>query len=83
MLVSLRRGDSPTANVVHLGTLSLLFSYETIVAYRYRFEGWKVSENIWSVTTGKHMNQETRVAKEDRIPHDEWKAALYGHLENL
>ena len=84
MIVALKRGESPTANVVHLRTTSLLFSDETIVAYRtQRSNGWVVSENIWSQTTGKHITQETRVAKEDRISHEAWKIGLYKVLESL
>ena len=84
MLIGLKRGDSPTATVVHLGSTSLLFSYETIVAFSTRRSGgWICSENIWSNTTGKHMNQETRVAAADRMPHAEFLTELYKVLDSL
>jgi len=36
--------------------LSIWFSYETPIAFRFRGE-YRVSENLWGSTTGKHLNQ--------------------------
>ena len=36
--------------------IDLYYSYETIVAYRDEEDGLVVSENVWSTTTGKHLN---------------------------
>jgi hypothetical protein len=55
MPISLRR-DSDKETTVYIGSLTLYFSYETIVAYDDTTDGLTVSENIWSVTTGKHLN---------------------------
>lgn len=41
---------------VGLGTISLFYSYDTIVAYSDSDDGLTVCENIWSTTTGKHLN---------------------------
>ena len=41
---------------VGLPKVTLYFSYTTIVAFSTPEEGLVVSENIWSVTTGKHLN---------------------------
>ena len=41
---------------VELETLTVYYSYKTIVAYRDREDGLIVSQNMWSVTTGKHLN---------------------------
>lgn len=43
--------------LVTLGDIDLLFSYETIVAFRTYDTGWVRSENVWSRTTGKHLGQ--------------------------
>lgn len=40
---------------VDIGTLSLYFSYETVIAFQ-DADGLKVRENSWSTTTGKHLN---------------------------
>lgn len=41
---------------VELATITLFYSYETIVAYRDDTDGLTVSQNQWTVTTGKHLN---------------------------
>lgn len=64
----LSQGQSPTANTVHIGPLSLVFSYATLVAFRDE-DGWHVSQNVWSTTTGKHINQETPLTAE-RLDYD-------------
>lgn len=81
-IVTLRKTKSPSSNIVSVGTTELLFSYETIVAYRTsRSNGWKASENIWSQTTGKHLNEVS--LKGQRIEHDEWFKGLCKALEAL
>ena len=77
MNVSLQRGKSPTAHslVFGYGDLTIVFSYETPVAFRTDFDGWVVSENIWSVTTGKHLGQETPRGTQ-RVPHAEFAKRL-------
>jgi hypothetical protein len=56
MRVSIEKGDSPTLTYVYVGPLAFAFSYETIVAFNRGF-GWRKSENVWSKTTGKHLNE--------------------------
>ena len=52
-------------NIVHIGGLSLYFSYETIIAFRDR-AGLRCSVNQWSTTTGKFIN-EIEPVKEARL----------------
>lgn len=40
---------------VDIGELTLWFSYETIVAFMFKGD-FHISENVWSNTTGKHLN---------------------------
>ena len=44
-----------SCRVVNIGELQFYFSYETIIAFRDE-NGLKISKNIWSTTTGKHLN---------------------------
>lgn len=55
---------------VDIDTYTFYFSYETIVAYETPETGLVVSENIWSVTTGRHLNSLN--SKEDRILNKEF-----------
>ena len=41
---------------VVLKTLILYYSYETIIAYEDNQDGLIVHQNVWGVTTGKHLN---------------------------
>jgi len=71
MYVSIRHyttNDSPNAVCVHLGPhMDLYFSYETIVAFWTAATGLVACENVWTRTTGKHLNA---IAPEhnDRVP---------------
>lgn len=81
MEVRLEQHGDQSATVV-IGPLTVLFSYSTPVAF-YLFEtGWIVSENVWSVTTGKHLN---RHAPTDapRLPNEEFRAAMQRALDGL
>lgn len=40
---------------VDVGELTIWFSYEEPVAFIYRGD-FHISENVWSATTGKHLN---------------------------
>ena len=46
------------ANSIRLdvGSLSLWFSYDTVVAFQEDGNSCQVSENCWGPTTGKHLN---------------------------
>lgn len=75
--IEMRQGESPTAHSIIVGPLILVFSYETCVAFAVSGEGWVVSENIWSKTTGKHLNQEVGfIPKSQRIPNEEFRRRL-------
>ena len=39
-----------------LSSLTLYYSYKTIIAYRDNKDGLVISDNDWSTTTGKHLN---------------------------
>ena len=56
--------------------LELYFSYETIVAFRERGNKVVVSQNFWSVTTGRHLNEIDGGRKEDRIDADAFQRGL-------
>lgn len=75
MIVKLTQGESPTAHSLQLGQLDLHFSYETVVAFEAPGLGLIVSENIWSATTGKHINA---IAGKDypRFPRREFEEML-------
>jgi len=45
--------------------------------------GLNVSENAWSVTTGKHLNWIDYGAKDRRIPNNEFQMKLRILLEKL
>lgn len=59
---------------VQINELSLYFSYETIIGFQNGCNPPVISENVWSTTTGKHLNQ--IALKEKRIPHEEFKVKL-------
>lgn len=42
---------------VTIGNLDLYFSYETLVAFSSDRVGFWISENVWSMTTGRHLNE--------------------------
>ena len=58
--------------------LELYFSYETIVGFRYQGNGEcerEISQNDWSKTTGKFLN-ELEPNKKDRVANDKMIEAL-------
>ncbi len=44
------------ASRVDFGFVSVWFSYETAIAFQFEGRPIVVAENIWSKTTGKHLN---------------------------
>ncbi len=48
--------DRSNFTEVTVGDVTLYFSYRTCVAFHTNSTGFVVSENIWSKTTGKHLN---------------------------
>lgn len=58
------------ATTVHVGNATYFFSYTTCVGVRYYADDIAinaVSENVWSVTTGRHLN--TFSTKSHRVPY--------------
>ncbi len=48
--------DRPNFTAVHGENWSVWYSYQTPIAYEVEGLPRRVSENVWSVTTGKHLN---------------------------
>lgn len=78
MNISLDHGNSPTLHYVTVGPFDFAFSYSTIVAFR-DDTGWVKSENVWSATTGKHLNE----IPGERIKNDEFERRLKELLDDL
>lgn len=51
------------------------FSYETPIGYSTGVHG-TVSKNVWSQTTGKHVNYLIRELGFDQISHEDFKAVF-------
>lgn len=77
--ISMSGTGLPNCNIVTVGEVRFLFSYNTVVGI-HDGSGWVVSENVWSKTTGKHLNW-TGVAFKDRMPYEEFRARLTEVLE--
>jgi hypothetical protein len=60
---------------IQIGKLTLYFSYDTVVAFRHPSHGFVVSHNVWSVTTGRHLNW-LEPDKKRRVPYEEFKKLL-------
>ena len=66
-----------SCRAVSIGDITLYFSYNTIVAFSIGYK-LTISENVWSNTTGKHLNF-INPNKSIRTPYEEFKKKL----ENL
>lgn len=67
---------------VHLGNLTIWFSYSTPIAFdtgRVR----AVRSNAWEATTGKHLNLIDDGARRDRISGDEFESRLQQVIPHL
>jgi hypothetical protein len=73
MNVSLKQTAS-NCTEVKVGEVTLFFSYETCVGFHHASTGTVLSENIWSRTTGKHLN--SFGSKDCRIPHADFQKKL-------
>lgn len=72
---------SPNLTEVSIGLIDYYFSYETCVAARLPGMGLVVSQNVWSKTTGKHLNTidgGSADAKAKRQPSGTFDAILAG-----
>lgn len=64
---------------VEVGDMTFYFSYDTCVAYWAPGEGMVISENVWSTTTGRHLNL-INDDKSERIPYNEFEKKLKAAL---
>ncbi len=65
-------GRNTDARSVTVGPYTFYFSYQTIVGF-YSDEGLILSENVWSNTTGRHINE---IGDVERTPRDEFELKL-------
>ena len=69
--IKLTQHENGKLTEVKIGKIVLYFSYETVVAfYDYNTHQQVVSENIWTNTTGKHLNAIDGGNKKSRVEHD-------------
>jgi len=64
--------------------LSIYFSYETAVGVHGVVNGstyYYVSQNVWSRTTGRHLNEIDGGAKEKRVPYGVFEKRLAEALQ--
>ena len=69
----------PNLTKVNIGTATVWFSYATPIAFKVYGQPCVVRENVWSTTTGKHLNAidgGSREAKDRRVSSDEFNRAL-------
>ena len=74
--------DKVNFSLVYVGSLTLAFSYQTIIAFQQGWGSWVVHENDWGPTTGKHLNW-VNDEKKGRLPDDEFDAQLRAALVRL
>lgn len=76
--MSLPTISTPQRNLtsVLVGNVTYWFSYTTCVAFEVGFSGPVVSENIWSQTTGKHLNAIDQGDKKSRLPYPQFLVRL-------
>lgn len=66
-------------NTVTIGDLTIWFSYETPIAFRVIGQPTIVRQNVWSTTTGKHLNRidgGDKIAKERRVDSETFNRLL-------
>ena len=69
----------PNFTKINVGTVMVWFSYDTPIAFKVYGQPRVVRENIWSTTTGKHLNAidgGTKTAKAERVSSEDFNAAL-------
>jgi len=67
---------------VNMPKITVYFSYKTIIAFHTMDEGLITCENIWTVTTGKHLNWIDN-NKDSRLPYDEFQARLNAAISKI
>jgi len=75
MTIQLLNFGTPNKNKVCVGDVAFFFSYSTIIAFHSPATGLVCSENVWSNTTGKFLN-EIEPNKSKRVSSDEFEKKL-------
>ena len=78
MYVQLTQGATPNEHSLTIDDLILHFSYETVIGFSTDSER-AVCDNVWSQTTGKHLNRldgGTPTAKGRRLKREAFDARL-------
>lgn len=60
--------------VLKLGSITVYYSFDTIIGFCTPDTGLCVTENIWGAKTGRHLNMFSN--KEDRLPREEFLTKL-------
>lgn len=68
-MLSALKTHAPNFHSLQMGEKCLYFSYETVVGFYHPAVGLVASENVWSQTTGKHIN---KIGASKRTPHAEF-----------
>lgn len=75
---------APNFTQLVMGHLTIWFSYKTMIGFQLCGKGKMVSENHWSATTGKHLNQ-LEPDKKRRVPlhdlHKAWQEQTEGRID--
>lgn len=79
-MIRLKRELNGKLTTVTAGSLTMYFSYETCIGFKKWADELVLSKNIWSSTTGKHLNH-IDPDKEYRVDHGEFKKQLAKALE--
>ncbi len=72
--IEISRSQDDNLTRLYVGNVVVWFSHSTPVAFHVPGQSRKVSENVWSQTTGRHLNDIDGGAKSSRIPHEQFKA---------
>ncbi len=75
-------GRNTESYAVRVGSLTLYFSYQTVVAFRYNGK-LVVRENDWGQTTGRHLNEIDGGDKSGRVSGEEFEKQLTPILDKL
>lgn len=75
--VTLKYNNLNNFTKVELGDATIFFSFKTLVAFEHEnLGGLNVHENIWSGTTGKHLNSLDKGDSESRLSRSEFNRKL-------
>lgn len=64
---------------VTVGNVTVWFSYQTAVAFQVLGQKMVICENVWTPTTGKHLNM-IDPDKSHRVGHDEFQRLWSEHV---